>query len=88
MVAEREQIRLAQHLGQLVYERRVALDLSQAGLGERLAMTADEVETVELGGMLPVTADLLVRLAAALRVEVDLRVMTDGSNTLAFEDAA
>ena len=89
VVAEREQIRLALHLGQLVYERRVALGLSQAGLGERLAMTAEEVEAVELGGMLPVTTDLLVRLAAALRVAVDLHVMADGSNTVAFgEDAA
>lgn len=89
VVAEREQIRLALHLGQLVYERRIALGLSQSGLGERLAMTPEEVEAVELGGMLPLTTELLVRLAAALGVAVDLHVMADGSNTVAFDaDAA
>ena len=83
-VAEREQIRLAHDLGQLVYDRRMALGLSQSVLGERLGMTVDEVEAVELGGLLPVTADLLVRLAGALDVTVDLHVVADGGNTVAF----
>ncbi|MFI7301079.1 hypothetical protein [Streptomyces sp. NPDC050121] len=43
---------------------------------------------VELGGMLPLTADLLVRLAAALDVTVDLRVVSDGHNTVVFEERA
>jgi hypothetical protein len=51
-------------------------------------MTAGEVEAVELGGLLPITADLLVRLAAALDVTVDLHVVSDGSNTVAFEEHA
>ena len=84
VVAEREQIRLAHALGQLVYDRRTALGLSQSALGERLGMTVGEVEAVELGGMLPVTADLLVRLAGALDVTVDLHLMADGGNTVAF----
>jgi ribosome-binding protein aMBF1 (putative translation factor) len=87
-VAEREQIRLAYDLGQLVYDRRMALGLSQSVLGERLGMTADEVEAVELGGLLPVTADLLVRLAVALEVTVDVRVVSDGHNTVAFGERA
>ncbi|MBA4861162.1 helix-turn-helix transcriptional regulator [Streptomyces sp. PSKA54] len=88
VVAEREQIRLAHDLGQLVYDRRTALGLTQAGLGERLGMTADEVEAVELGGMLPVTADLLVRLAAALQVTVNLHVVSEGHNTVVFGERA
>ncbi|PAZ11717.1 transcriptional regulator [Streptomyces sp. SA15] len=88
VVAEREQIRLALALGQLVYDRRVALGLTQTALGERLGMTADEVEAVELGGLLPITADLLVRLAAALDVTVDLHVVSDGSNTVVFDEHA
>ncbi|MFE9763213.1 helix-turn-helix domain-containing protein [Streptomyces sp. NPDC005808] len=88
VVAEREQIRLAHDLGQLVYDRRTALGLSEPVLAERLGMTVDEVETLELGGMLPVTADLLVRLAAALQVTVDLHVVSDGHNTVAFGERA
>lgn len=71
-----------------MYDRRTALGLSQAALGERLGMAAGDVETVELGGMLPVTADLLVRLAGALDVTVDLHVVADGSNTVAFGERA
>ncbi|MGW0827447.1 helix-turn-helix domain-containing protein [Streptomyces sp. NPDC002845] len=88
VVAEREQIRLAHDLGQLVYDRRKALGLSQSVLGERLGMSADEVDTVELGGMLPVTADLLVRLASALDVTVDIHLVSDGHNTVAFGEHA
>lgn len=88
VVAEREQIRLAHDLGQLVHDRRMALGLSQSQLGERLGMSDDEVEAVELGGLLPVTADLLVRLAAALNVAVDLHVVADGGNTVVFDECA
>jgi ribosome-binding protein aMBF1 (putative translation factor) len=86
--AEREQIRLAHALGQLVYDRRVALGLTQSALGERLGMTAGEVEAVEVGGLLPITADLLVTLAAALDVTVDLHVVPNGSSIVAFEEHA
>lgn len=88
IVAEREQIRLAHALGQLVYDRRTSLGLPQSALGERLGMTADAVEALELGGILPVTADLLVRLAGALDVTVDLHVVADGGNTVAFVERA
>lgn len=88
VVAEREEIRLALALGQLVYDRRKSLGLSQSALGERLGMTADAVEALELGGMLPVTADLLVRLAGALDVAVDLHVVPDGGSTVAFGERA
>ncbi|MFJ9740594.1 helix-turn-helix domain-containing protein [Streptomyces sp. NPDC101166] len=88
VVAEREQIRLAYALGQLVHDRRVALGLTQSALGRRLGMTEDEVESVELGGMPPLTADLLVRLAAALDVSVGLHVVSEGRNTVVFEERA
>ncbi|MET9964616.1 helix-turn-helix transcriptional regulator [Streptomyces sp. NPDC006356] len=88
VVAEREQIRLAHALGQLVYDRRMALRLTQSALGERLSMSGDEVEAIELGGMLPITADLLVRLATALDVTVDLHVVSGGHHTVVFEEHA
>lgn len=88
VAAEREQIRLALALGQLVYDRRTSLGLSQTALGERLGMTADAVEALELAGMLPVTAGLLARLAGALDVTVDLHVVADGGSTVAFGERA
>ncbi|MFJ9720455.1 transcriptional regulator [Streptomyces sp. NPDC101213] len=88
VVAEWEQIRLAHALGQLVYDRRVALGLTPSALGLRIGMSEDEVEAVELGGLLPLTADLLVRLSGALDVTVDLHVVSDGRNTLVFEERA
>ncbi|GCB46340.1 hypothetical protein SNL152K_3638 [Streptomyces sp. NL15-2K] len=51
-------------------------------------MAADKVEAVELGGLLPITADLLIRLAAALDVTVDLHVGSDESNTVSFDEHA
>ena len=82
VVAEREQIRLAHELGQLqlVHDRRKALGITQVALGERLGMSADDVEAVELGGMLPLTANLLLRLSTALDVAVDLHVVAEGHN--------
>ncbi|MFE9169501.1 helix-turn-helix domain-containing protein [Streptomyces kebangsaanensis] len=71
-----------------MYDRRTALGLAQSALGERLGMTADEVEAIELGGMLPLTGDLLVRLAGALDVTVELHVVSDGHNTVGFADHA
>jgi hypothetical protein len=53
-------------------------------------MSADDVEAVELGGMLPLTADLLVRLSTALDVVVDLHVVVvvvaEGHNRVVFDD--
>ncbi|MEU6506898.1 hypothetical protein [Streptomyces sp. NPDC046942] len=51
-------------------------------------MSAGGVEAVELGGMRPVTADLLVRLATALDVTVDLHATPGGRNTVVFEEHA
>jgi hypothetical protein len=51
-------------------------------------MTSGDVEAIELGGMLPVTADLLVRLATALEVTVDVHVVSGGHNTVAFGEHA
>lgn len=82
VVAERREIRLALVLGQLVYDRRTSLGLSQPALGERLGMTADAVESLELGGMLPVTAGFLARLAGALDVTVNLHTAVDGVNAV------
>ncbi|MFI7339847.1 helix-turn-helix domain-containing protein [Streptomyces sp. NPDC050085] len=87
VVAEREQIRLAMALGQMVYDRRSALGLSEADLAERLGISADDVENIEVGGVLPVTSDLLIRLSVALDVTVDLHIAPTG-NSVSFETGA
>jgi transcriptional regulator with XRE-family HTH domain len=79
VVAEREQIRLAMALGQLVYDRRAQLGMSEEDLAMRLGVSADEVEHIEVGGVLPVTSELLLRIAAALEVSVDVHLATSGT---------
>ncbi|MFI0742163.1 helix-turn-helix domain-containing protein [Streptomyces sp. NPDC021100] len=88
VIAEREQIRLAMALGQLVYDRRTALGLSEDDLAARLGTTAEEVEHIEVGGVLPMTSDLLLRLAAALDVTVDVHLAPTGSEVTFETDAA
>ena len=88
VAVEREQIRLAMALGQLVYDRRAELGLSQGDLANRLGMSADEVDGIEVGGMLPVTSDLLARLAAALDVGVDVHLAPSGSTAVSFDTHA
>jgi transcriptional regulator with XRE-family HTH domain len=58
VIRERHQIRFVLAIGQLVYNRRTALGLAQASLAERLGMTVDEVEAIELGALVPRTEDL------------------------------
>ncbi|MFI9580985.1 helix-turn-helix domain-containing protein [Streptomyces sp. NPDC052236] len=84
VTAEREQIRLAMALGQLVHDRRTELGLSEAALASRLRMSAEEVEHIEVGGVLPVTSDLLVRLATALDVAVDVHLAPSGGTAVTF----
>jgi transcriptional regulator with XRE-family HTH domain len=66
-------------LGQLVYDRRTELGLTEDGLAARLGVTADDVEHIEVGGVLRVTSELLLRLAAALDVSVDVHLASSGS---------
>ncbi|MQY14625.1 hypothetical protein SRB5_47930 [Streptomyces sp. RB5] len=65
VTARRAEISLAIDLGQLVYDRRTALGLSQADLAERAAMSQRQISKVEGGGTVP-TLPLLARLAEAL----------------------
>jgi ribosome-binding protein aMBF1 (putative translation factor) len=88
VAVEREQIRLAMALGQLVYDRRTELGLSQEDLGRRLGTSADEVDSIEVGGALPVTSDLLARLAAALEVGVDVHLAPSGGTVVSFDKHA
>ncbi|MER7793568.1 helix-turn-helix domain-containing protein [Streptomyces sp. NPDC097640] len=88
VTVEREQIRLAMELGQLVYDRRNELELTQDDLARRLGISADEVESIEVGGALPVTSDLLARLAAALGVGVDVHLAPSGSTAVSFDTHA
>lgn len=79
VVAAREQIRLTMALGQLVHDRRVELGLTEEDLAGRLSVGTDDVEAVEVGGVIPVTSELLLGLARALEVEVDLHLTPRGT---------
>ncbi|WP_433516988.1 helix-turn-helix domain-containing protein [Nonomuraea sp. CA-143628] len=61
-------------LGQLVYDRRVALGLSQAELAERAGMTQPQVSRLETGGG-NITVASLRRLAAALDADLAIEFL-------------
>ncbi|TDC22771.1 XRE family transcriptional regulator [Streptomyces sp. 8K308] len=62
---------LARELGQLVYDRRTALGLSQSELAERCGMKQPQISRIEGGGTVP-TIPLLRRLARALDAELTI----------------
>lgn len=66
-----EEARAALLLGQLVYDRRAELGLTQAELADRAGMTQPQLSRLESGGAIP-TVPLLGRLAAALDAELDI----------------
>jgi DNA-binding XRE family transcriptional regulator len=66
-----EEARAALLLGQLVYDRRTELELTQAELADRAGMTQPQLSRLESGGATP-TVPLLARLAAALDAELDI----------------
>ncbi|MEV6152438.1 helix-turn-helix domain-containing protein [Nonomuraea sp. NPDC052129] len=61
-------------LGQLVYDRRVALGLSQTELAERAGMTQPQVSRLETGGG-NITVASLRRLAAALDADLTIEFL-------------
>jgi ribosome-binding protein aMBF1 (putative translation factor) len=68
-----EEAELAHDLGQLVYDRRTALGLSQAELAERCGMKQPQISRIEAGGTVP-TIPLLRRLARALDAELTINL--------------
>jgi transcriptional regulator with XRE-family HTH domain len=66
-----EEARAALLLGQMVYDRRTELGLTQGELAERAGMTQPQLSRLESGGATP-TVPLLTRLAAALDAELDI----------------
>ena len=66
-----EEARAALLLGQLVYDRRMELGLTQAELADRAGMTQPQLSRLESGGATP-TVPLLARVAAALDAELDI----------------
>jgi ribosome-binding protein aMBF1 (putative translation factor) len=88
VAVEREQIRLAMELGQLVYDRRTELGLSHDDLARRLGMSGDELDSIEVGGVLPVTSALLAQLASALEVAVDVQLAPSGGTAVSFDTHA
>jgi ribosome-binding protein aMBF1 (putative translation factor) len=58
-------------LGQLVYDRRTALGITQAELAARAGMTQPQLSRLESGGATP-TVPLLARLAQALDADLDI----------------
>ncbi|WP_212999384.1 helix-turn-helix domain-containing protein [Winogradskya consettensis] len=66
-----EEARAALLLGQMVFDRRSELGLTQAELAARAGMTQPQLSRLEAGGATP-TVPLLARLAAALEAELDI----------------
>ncbi|MFZ4268690.1 helix-turn-helix domain-containing protein [Streptomyces arboris] len=64
---------MAHDLGQLVYDRRTALGLSQAELAERCGMKQPQISRIEGGGTMP-TIPLLRRLARALDADLTIEL--------------
>jgi ribosome-binding protein aMBF1 (putative translation factor) len=62
-------------LGQAVYDRRTALNLSQTELARRAGMTQPQISNIEGGDSVP-TLPLLTRLAKAL--DASLTIDLDG----------
>ncbi|MFD1546647.1 helix-turn-helix domain-containing protein [Nonomuraea guangzhouensis] len=69
-----EEAEAEQRLGQLVYDRRVALGLSQTELAERAGMTQPQVSRLETGGG-NITVASLRRLAAALDADLTIEFL-------------
>ncbi|UGQ11993.1 helix-turn-helix transcriptional regulator [Yinghuangia sp. ASG 101] len=72
-----EEAELAFDLGQLVYDRRTALGLSQVELAERCGMRQPQISRIEGGGTVP-TIPLLRRLARALDAELTISLTPHG----------
>jgi ribosome-binding protein aMBF1 (putative translation factor) len=68
-----EEAELAHDLGQMVYDRRTELGLSQSELAERCGMKQPQISRIEGGGTVP-TIPLLRRLAHALDAELSIRL--------------
>ncbi|WP_415950022.1 helix-turn-helix domain-containing protein [Streptomyces sp. KLOTTS4A1] len=69
--ARRAEIKAAFDLGQLVYDRRTELGLSQAELAKRARMTQPQISSIEGGGVTP-TIPILTRLAEALEAKLSI----------------
>ncbi|MEV7786251.1 helix-turn-helix transcriptional regulator [Streptomyces sp. NPDC088106] len=74
--------RLAGDLGQVVYDRRIELGLSQTELAERAGMTQPQVSRME-GGDTVSTIPLLQRLAKALNGTLNLAI-DEGDSRVTF----
>ncbi|MFE4590626.1 helix-turn-helix domain-containing protein [Streptomyces laurentii] len=66
-----EEAELAHDLGQMVYDRRTALGLSQTELADRCGMRRLRISRIEGGGIVP-TIPLLRRLARALDADLTI----------------
>ena len=66
-----EEARSSLLLGQMVYDRRTALGLTQAELAVRSGLTQPQLSRLESGGATP-TVPLLARLAKALDADLDI----------------
>jgi ribosome-binding protein aMBF1 (putative translation factor) len=71
--ARRAEIDLAIDLGQVIYDRRTEIGLSQAALAERAEMTQPQISKIEGGGTVP-TLPLLARLTKALDASLNIAI--------------
>ncbi|MFJ1745654.1 helix-turn-helix domain-containing protein [Streptomyces sp. NPDC088116] len=75
-----EEAELAHDLGQMVYDRRTALGLSQTEFAERCGMKQPQISRIEGGGAVPTIPLLLLRrLARALDADLTINLTPHGN---------
>jgi len=82
-----EDARLADELGQKVYDRRMELGLSQTQVAERASMKQPQISRIEGGGTVP-TLPLLRRLAKALEMELHVGFSSAPASPATVEPAS
>lgn len=71
---------VAMTIGQAAYDAREAAGLTQEQLAERLGMTAEEIEDLEMGDFAGDALALLHHVAVALGRQVELRLVAADPN--------
>lgn len=76
VVETRREIQLSMALAKAVYDRRVELELTQAGLAERAGLTQAKISRIEGSDTVP-TLPLLAKLADALDATLNIALDSD-----------
>ncbi|WP_327359840.1 helix-turn-helix domain-containing protein [Streptomyces sp. NBC_01304] len=83
----RDEVHLAEEVGELVHARRTELRMTQVQLAERARMTQPQLSRLEVGGVVP-TLPVLVRLARALDSDLIITLAPRAGRDAGAEGAA